>query len=594
MTIQRRTVHLLATGVLLMILAYALPGPTAPPAGREATVLAAAASVWEDRDLRFAREDRVRMERDWGGAQRGVGWIARDGPDGAASDADPIYALPVLYPVVAASAYGALGPRGLRVLDAALYLLVFWTAWGLLGHPRGRGRLPRSGLTLAAFFFASAAPAHVLRLSPTVFEMACVFFALALWWRVRERPLWGSREALPLAAAGLFSAWAFSSEPALGLFALPPAVDLAWSRRWRAATTFVTVAAVAGVALVALQGELVGGLRWAPGWGLAEAAQIDDGALPLEDGDALSSASGAELSGGVSGAWGRNLQALLVGRHVGLVPYFPFAVFALGLYLVDVRRRGGRSRHLVAGAMVVYLGLVTAALPAAASASAAPGLAALGAVYPLFLFLPWRLRAGRAVLVPFAAAGLWAVPALVSALGPAGPGGVLDLHSRGPTFRLLPIETTLLVSGRLPGYVPLPGSAEHGVGRWWVPRGMFFHREANPEGVWVRGATRGAVYVLYAGGPPELRLRVRSISADNVLTVQGARRRVAVRFDSEAKRAGAPVVVDTEVVDRLDVDGDGVPETLSRFVLHTTHGAVPARVDPRSDDTRYLGTFLAW
>jgi hypothetical protein len=561
-TVQRRTVHLLAAGALLLVCAYALPAPQGPLAGNEATVLGATASLWEDGDLRFDREDRVRAERWSRGDVRGP--ALSEG--GAPGESPPVYARSLVYPLLAAPAYGVLGPRGLRVLNAALFLAAFWVAWWLVGHPRGCRRMPRSGLVLSAFFFASAAVAHALALTSTAFEAACVFFALALWCAVRERPVWGRREVLPLAVAGVLAGCAFAAQPALGLFALPPAVDLFWSRRWKAAAAFATVAAATGLGLAYAQRTVTGDPF--PGWSTG----------PVAEHAALN-------------AW-----YLLTGRHVGLLPYFPFAVFAVGLYLVDLRRSGGRTRHLLAAALALYGLLLALRLPEAAASPAAPGLAGLAAVYPVFLFLPWRLRAGRAVLAPFLAAGLWTVPAVAGAVRPPVPEAVFELHARGATYRPLPLEATLLARGRLPGYGRLegaPATATEGVRAWLVPRETFFVTERNERGVWVLGASRSEVYVVADGPLPEIRLRLGSVSADNVATLTGADGRVVVRFDGPAKRRGTPVTIRPEPVATLDVLGDAAPERIGRFVVETSHGAVPARLNPESSDTRYLGVFLS-
>jgi len=600
---QRRSVHLLAAGVLLLTLSYALPGPTVAPAGAQATVLGAASSLWEDGDLELDREDAARVERQWQGAAAGLELV--EAPEasnvsegaGAPSGATLVYACSVVYPTVAAPFYGALGPRGLRVLNVGLFLLAFWVAWRALGQPRGCRRLPRSGLTLAAFFFVSAALAHVLTLTPSAFEMACLFLGLTLWCTVRERPLWGPRELVPLAVAGGLAACAMASQPALGLFALPPAVDLLWSRRWKGAVAYVAVFVLAAAGLLAAQTRATGDLELAWSWGLPERAETFSGALPFQVGaDPVTAAErqaaspfpdGLPGNGSGEGALGtlRSVRDLFVGRHVGLVPYFPFAVFALGLYLVDLGKPGGRTRHLLAAALLAYTVVVAVHLEAAAAAPAAPGLSAFAAVYPLFLFLPWRLRAGRAVLLPFLAAGLWTVPSFVGALRPPVPAAAFELHARDPVFRPLPMEVALLASGRLPGFARFEQPADHGLGVWLVPRETFFNLEVNPMGVWVRGATHSEVYVISEGSAaPVIRFRARSISAENVLTVQGAGGRVIVRFDSPAKRLGTPV----------EVEAEPVAEGLWRFTLETTDGAVPARVNAQSADQRYLGTFLEW
>ncbi len=294
----------------------------------------------------------------------------------------------------------------------------------------------------------------------------------------------------------------------------------------------------------------------------------------------------------------RDAGYFLAGRHVGLLPYFPFALFVLLLYLADLRGPGGRSRHLLAGAVALYCALVIFDLPAAAAPGAAgpavPGDRAFALVYPALLFLPRRLRAGRAALLAFAAAGLWTAPALLAAVGGAAPDFTLELHARGAAFRPLPVELTLLADGRLPGYARADARLARGGEVWWVPRENFFLGEPNPDGVWVRGASRSELFVAAPEPIETLRLEVESIAADSVLTLRGAAGALRVRFDSAAKRLGTPVEIRPESLGEsrgLFLAG-GVPEHLYRLTLEVSGGEVPARVDPQSRDTRYLGVFL--
>jgi hypothetical protein len=207
------------------------------------------------------------------------------------------------------------------------------------------------------------------------------------------------------------------------------------------------------------------------------------------------------------------------------------------------------------------------------------------------------------VVLPFLAAGLWALPALAVAVGGAAPRYGLELAARGPAYRALPLELELLADGDLPGYgrfdrfADLSGVDETGrpMGVWYVPLESFYLNEPNPDGVWVRGADRSEVFVVADRPIEELRFRVRSVAARNELLLTGAGERTRVRFDSEAKRAGTPVRVRPELVS----EGLGMflrerpeEERIYRFTVETTGGAVPRRLDPRSDDPRYLGVFL--
>lgn len=637
---NRRRPLLAPAAVLLLVAAWALPLPDAP-AGDEATYLLAAASVWHDGDLGFGHEDLARGYRTWEAGPRGVA-LFEDGERLA-------YARPFLYPVVAAPFYGALGPRGVRVLGVVLLLAVFGAARRHLlpGDPAGAaGRDPRADpspeprsdrpwdrrlrpsgrggrILLTAYLLASGAAIWSLRFEPPVLVMSCAFFAVSLWCRVRCEPVWGRRELLPLAGTGVLLGAAALHEPLLGLLALPVVVDLLWARRWKAAGAFAVGLLAAGLALVGLQERLVGS------WGaeLHREATVYAGPFPLEARPGVEAPSGGaallaeavvgeglEPGFGGEGALSPGLAArralwLAAGRHVGLLPFFPFALFVLALYLADLRFRGGRARHLLAGTLLLcgvlaVLGLAGSGVGGwsgwGTGGAAAPGARIVALVYPVLLFLPLRLRGGGALLLPFAAAGLWVVPALAGAAAGARAGSPMEppgMPAASPAYRLLPLELELLADGGLPGYQVFHRFPEGQGGPWLVPRESFFGGERHPDGVWVRGGSRSEVYVISRGPVEAVRFTARSIAADNELVVTGEER-LRARFDTEGKRAGVPVAVRPELVARglgLFLRDDADPareERIYRLRLEVTGGAVPARKDPASRDARYLGVFL--
>jgi len=595
----------LAVSILLLAAAYAIPLPDVP-VGDEATDLLTAASLWRDGDLRFEPRDLARARGTWSEGPRGLTLIGDPAGGGW------LLARPFLFPAVAAPVYGLLGPRGLRVLNMALVLLMLWLARRHLvrapprAHPQSREPQTwrqgprRTGLLLGAFFFASATGVWILRLQSTLFLTACLFIALALWCRVRCQPAWGPRELLPLATSGALVAAAAATDPVLALFALPVAVDLVWARRLKGAAVFVAAFAVAALLLVG------GQMRWTGAWGsdLAAEATVFDGPFPFEVG-----AEAAAVSGGAGpeeppaetsfGLLARRAGWLLTGRHVGALASFPFGLYLAALYLLDLRRRGGRQRHLLAAALLAYLVVAIVRFPQAAlpgaSAPAAPGAYALALVYPLLLFLPQRLRAGRAAALPALAAGLWLVPSL--AVAASGLGGVyaVELPARGPTFRALPVELELLAEGRLAGYTPFDRFPQATGGRWYVPLETFFVSESHPDGVWVRGGTRSEIFVVSRGPVETIHFRAKSIAADSTLTVRAGGETVKARFDSAGKRAGVPVEIHPEPVEQglgLFLHDTPQEEHVYRFVLKISGGAVPARVDPKSNDPRFLGVFL--
>src|SRR4029077_13068477 len=95
----------------------------------------------------------------------------------------------------------------------------------------------------------------------------------------------------------------------------------------------------------------------------------------------------------------RNAWYAVAGRSTGLLPYFPFALFALGLYLFG---RKDRSRHLVLAALGVYVLAVLVLHPHDFNGD--PVFLAsryLALAYPAFHFLPGRLDVRRSLALPF-------------------------------------------------------------------------------------------------------------------------------------------------------------------------------------------------
>ncbi len=154
-------------------------------------------------------------------------------------------------------------------------------------------------------------------------------------------------------------------------------------------------------------------------------------------------------------------------------------------------------------------------------------------------------------------------------------------------LRALPLELTRLRE--------LPGLSAQAWGEavWVVPAEDFWTVEQHPNGVWMRGGARSEVVVVTPRPIPELRFRVWSLAADSALTVSSGDEQVTVRFDTEGKRSGAPIVLHPEPAATGLGFLPGAPEeTFYRLTLETTGGAVPASLDPKSRDLRYLGVFL--
>jgi hypothetical protein len=567
-----RALFILCPALLLLLAAWTLAGLRAPlPTGDEATSVMMVQSLWHDHDLAYRQADLDRAERIWDGGPAGLTLFTDDGGK------TQRYGRPLAYPLAAFLFYGLLGVRGIALLNMALFLAMAAAAFYVLTEERAA-----SPLFLAGFFLASAPFAFAFRMEPAVFLMACVFFPLLAWQRLRALDRWGRGHLAILAAAGLLLGALLTSNPLLALLGLPILIDLAVARRWRGLAVLVVAALIAISFLALLQRRATGE------WTAFDGAQrrTFDAEFPLESQRDLWQTVRPEeghpnpnipnLGTGLR-LLPRNLWYALAGRYTGLLPYFPFALFALGLYRFGPKER---SRHLVLAALGVYVVAVLIVHPHDFNGD--PGFLGsryLALVYPAFLFLPGRLDVRRSLVLPYAAAGLWTASALASPW----------LHAASPAFQRLPLELTLLAGDHLPGF-----SAQTWKDAVWiVPDGTFFADEHHPHGVWVRGATRSEVIVVSPRPLSRLAFDVDSLSASNVLTLDSGADRLTVRFDSEGKRNGTPVDLAVQPTARsLGFFPASSGERFYSFTLETSAGLVPSRVDWRSHDPRNLGVFL--
>jgi len=569
-----RTLPLVCLALLLLALAWELAGRRGPlPVGDEATPVMMVQSLWHDHDVAFREADLARATRVWDGGPAGLTLFTNDAGQTLR------YGRPLAYPLAALPFYAVFGLRGIALFNMALFLAMAGTALWLFREETGG----LSGWGVSGFFFASAAFAYAFRMEPEVFLMACAFFPLLVWRHLRSLPEWRRKHLAALVLAGALVGAALTSSPLLALLGLPVAIDLALRRRRGALIFFAAVLLAAG-ALTLLQRAST--KEWTAFGGLQRRTFEDE--FPFESRRDLWQGYRSESSEATAGALRllpRNLGYVLVGRYTGLLPYFPFALFALILYPWGSRQ--DRSRHLLFGALAVYVLAVLIAHPRGFCGD--PGFLGsryLAIAYPAFLFLPGRISVRRSLVLPFAAAGLWTAAAVAGSLSRLVPEAVLQIHTQAPAFQRLPLELTLLSADRLPGFV----TQTWGDALWIFPRWTFFAEERHPHGVWVRGGTRSEVIVVSPQPLSRLDFLVHSISDDNDLTLASNKDLLRVRFDTEGKRNGTPVDLAVKPVARNL--GFFPRDTFYRFTLETTGGVVPARLNRRTGDPRDLGVFL--
>lgn len=575
-----KSIHALCLGLVLLGLAatlYKIHFPPGPVADEPAYVMMTQ-SLWHDHDLTYDTQDLLRAYRLWDQGPYGVILFTTDG------GRTMHYGKPFVYSLAAVPFYAIFGAQGLVIFNMALYLAMAAAAWWFFRNQGGH-----LGLFLAGFFFASVSFVYVFWMQPEIFNMACAFFPLLLWHALRKKEGWSGRDYALMALAGALLAAGFVSKEPTILLGVPIAVDLLWQRRFKGLLALALPSALALALLLAVQWRATG--TWSPYRGVQRRSFETE--YPIESERDLWALYRGTSYGSWSGLGVQTTPRLLVkdlwyfvaGRHTGLLPYFPFALFVFGLYLAGPK---DRTRHLLLAAVAAYCLVILAMRPDNYHGGAGfLGNRYFASIYPALLFLPGRLAARKSLVLPFAAAGLWTAAVVAVPLQQIAPEATLQSHVRMPTFQVLPLELTLL--HRVPGYFlkGWPG------GVWVVPKVNFFADEPNPNGVWVRGASRSEVIVVSPTPVESIPLRVHSLSEWNEVTFDTGVERIKVRFDTDAKRRGTPVTLHLREKDRdLGFFPGSASEYYYRFTLETTDGLMPAHRDVRSDDYRYLGVFL--
>jgi len=133
-----------------------------------------------------------------------------------------------------------------------------------------------------------------------------------------------------------------------------------------------------------------------------------------------------------------------------------------------------------------------------------------------------------------------------------------------------------------------------GEDQWWFPEEAFYLEEMNPAGVWMRGESRAEVLVIRPEGRETLRLRLRSISVGNVFRVTAEEETLHLPFAEAPRRKPVPVELSLgEPVMRLEDATKGDGSSVYLLQLESTHGVVPRDRNPKSSETRNLGTFVS-
>jgi hypothetical protein len=414
--------------------------------GDEPTYVAMSASLAFDRDLVFDPGDLAR--------EASAGRIGREVLILERTDRGIAYSKPVLYPLLAAPFYRLLGVSGLLVLNAAALAIGLALGYAFL---RRTAPAPAAALTLVTFAGAGALLPYAGWRMVEAVEVAMVLSGLSLAlgqdrrtgdapagrlqrilaWRFAPVVGW---VLLGLAAALRIPNATLAAVPALGLWLAGRR-----ARALAAGTTAALAFVLAGLLSVALTGAFNPYRALRAGFNAETGFPIGpDAAIAAARFDGIEE-NATNLTGIVPRLQpARTLYAslyFLVGRHTGIVFYFPLAVVLLAAALCRPDRTG---LALLAGAglnVVYYL--------VWQPGNYFGGETFIGnryflAAYPALLLAPTVVPARRLLFLAWAAALVAWVSAATSLRLTAGIDRSSQSHAAAGVFRLLPYESTAL------------------------------------------------------------------------------------------------------------------------------------------------------
>lgn len=404
--------------------------------GDEGTYVAMAASLARDHDLVFDQVD-----RDWA--------ETREREAGATvilqrTGAGLTYSKPVVYPLLAAPFYALFGEPGLIVLNGVALLAALIFGWLLLSK-RGSGEL--SALTLLSFIGCGALLPYLLWRVSDLLQFSLVLVALTLvchGLRRKNGPLW------PLWAAALGGgALGLATVMRLPNAALAAAAVAACllAGRWKRG------AAVAGAAVLAFAAATLCGL-WLTG--SANPYKAERTSFNSEIG--YPTGAGAERAlerfdvapATQSATWRpatdstRSLYSLLyflIGRHSGLLIYFPMALL-LGYRLL---RHADRTGLALLGGVVAIAVFYLLWLPFNYfGGSTFVGNRYFLTSYAALLVAAPGLPSGRQLVPAWLIAASIGLSALYSIEDSRQLDPMSQSHAYSGLFRFLPYESTAL------------------------------------------------------------------------------------------------------------------------------------------------------
>ncbi|MDX1503182.1 MAG: hypothetical protein R3325_12550 [Thermoanaerobaculia bacterium] len=429
---------LLAVAGLAVLVALALLAPEQRgPRGDEPTYRAMVESVLADGDLRFDERDARRA------SDRSETLILQRAADGRIG-----YSKPALYPLAAAPLVALAGEAGYPLTNLLVLGVAVALGWALVRRGATRGQ---AALLLATFLVPSVAlcyltwrTADLVQLSLALAGMA---LALAGGRRAAGDPVRPLDGGLAVACGGLCLGLLTSLRFPNGLLAAATAAALALGGRRRRAAALLLAALVGLGGSLLLNAALTGAANpykavrasFNPQIGLP-AGETEEAAEALAQFD--------EQRKTVRMTWAPVLEPslsaysslyFLVGRHTGLLFYFPAALW---LTLAALRRPDRATLALLGGAAALALFYLVWLPRNYFGGGTFVGNRYFLVAYPALLAAVRRPPSLRALAPAWGIAAVVAGSALVSVASAAPHERSSQLHAYAGLFRLLPLEST--------------------------------------------------------------------------------------------------------------------------------------------------------
>jgi hypothetical protein len=400
--------------------------------GDEGTYVAMAASLARDRDLTFDEADRAWAEERV--PEVGATVIVQRTTSGLS------YSKPIVYPLLAAPFYALAGESGMIVLNFLALGAALAVAWWLL---RRRGASDLAALTLLSFLGCAALAPYLLWRVSDIVQVSLVVIGLGLACgglrSGRDRALWTA------ALGGLALALAVPMRlPNAALLAAAIATCLLYRQPRRAL-------AVAAAALLTLLFASAGGLLLTGTTNpyKAERASFNgEIGYPVGSGGESALERFATTPATQAAGWNPELEArrtlysslyFFLGRHTGLLLYFPLALLLLYRLLRHPDRTGLSLLAGVAAIAVFYL----VWLPENYfGGSTFVGNRYFLTSYAALLVAAPGLPSGRQLVPVWLVAAMVGLSALFSVESSRALDPMSQSHAYAGVFRILPYEST--------------------------------------------------------------------------------------------------------------------------------------------------------